>query len=119
MNEILLKTPEDFLRIKETLTRLGIANTEKQELYQTCHILHKQGNYYIMHFKELFALDGNDIEMTKNDFMRCDDITKLLVEWGMCDVVNNFYPSGENRFRIVKFRDKNKWKLIPKYKVGR
>lgn len=119
MLEISLKTEDDFLKIRETLTRIGIANNKDRKLYQSCHILQKQGRYYIVHFKELLRLDGRTVDLSQEDIDRRDDIAKLLQEWGMCDIVDaGFKAPGNNFFRVISFREKNQWNLIHKYRFG-
>jgi hypothetical protein len=120
--EIRLPDSENFLKVKETLTRIGIASNKEMKLYQTCHILHKRGRYYLMHFKELFALDGKDTEYGEEDMARRNAIAKLLEEWGLIDIVDYSMveePSSElSKIRIISFKEKQNWKLIPKYSIG-
>jgi hypothetical protein len=119
MLEITLKTDEDFLKIRETLTRIGIANNKDKKLYQSCHILQKQNRYYIVHFKELLRLDGRTVDLSQDDIDRRDDIAKLLQEWGMCSIVDAaFVAPGNNFFRVISFREKDDWHLIHKYRFG-
>lgn len=118
MIQITLTTPQDFLKIKETLTRIGIANVAEKRLYQSCHILQKQGNYFIVHFKEMLKLDGRDIELSDEDTERQNDIAALLSAWGMCAIVQEHTNLGRNFFKVVPFKDKDQWSLIPKYKIG-
>ncbi|MGL4521373.1 MAG: translational repressor RegA [Bacilli bacterium] len=118
MLEIVLKNPDDFLKIKETLTRMGIANNKDRVLYQSCHILQKQGRYYIVHFKELLQLDGRQVEITSEDETRRNNIAKCLSDWNMCDILGTHYYSTENHFRIISFKDKENWKLVCKYRIG-
>lgn len=116
MLEIRLTTDDDFLKIRETLTRIGIANNKFKKLYQSCHILQKQGKYYIVHFKELFRLDGRSVDITQEDKDRRDDIANLIREWGMCSIVDpEFKAPGNNFFRVIRFKDKDEWQLIHKY----
>lgn len=118
--QIQLKTPDDFLKIRETLTRMGIANNQNRILYQSCHILQKRGLYYVVHFKELLALDGRCVEISEEDIERRNNIAKLLEEWNLCEIVNpdNHTFTKDNRFRVITHRDASKWKLVHKYKVG-
>ena len=121
--EIQLNESDDFLKIRETLTRIGISSRKDKTLYQSCHILHKRGKYYIVHFKELFKLDGLESNFTNNDLARRNRIAKLLEEWGLCDIVNPdsceepVAPMGQ--IKILPHRDKKNWKLQPKYHIGR
>lgn len=123
MLEIRLNEPEDFLRVKETLTRIGIeGKVEKQTLYQSCHILHKQGCYFIVHFKEMFELDGKMSNLTEGDLGRRNTIATLLSDWGLIDIVNpllmkTFEPM--NRIKVITHADKKFWDLRSKYKIGR
>lgn len=119
MLEIKLGNAEDFLKIKETLTRMGIANNKDKILYQSCHILQKQGKYYIVHFKELLRLDGRIVEITLEDELRRNNIAKCLAEWNMCEIVGTHKFSTENHFRVIPFKDKSNWRLIHKYKIGK
>lgn len=119
--EILLKNPDDFLKVKETLTRIGVASKTSNTLYQSCHILHKMGKYYVVHFKEMFALDGKPTTITKNDLERRNTIAWLLNGWGLVDIVDT--ESCANRaplsqIKIISFADKKDWALVPKYTVG-
>lgn len=118
MIEITLTTQQDFLKIKETLTRIGIANVTEKRLFQSCHILQKQGKYFIVHFKEMLKLDGRNVELSTEDTERLDDIASLLCAWGMCATVNEHTNLGRNFFKVVPFKDKDNWSLIPKYKIG-
>lgn len=121
MLEIALKTSDDFLKIRETLTRIGIANNKDKKLYQSCHILQKQGRYFIVHFKELLKLDGRTVEISPEDYDRRNDIAYLLQEWGMCDILvdsEEFDAPGDNFFRVISYKDKENWELIHKYKFG-
>lgn len=120
--EILLHHPDDFLKIKETLTRIGIASKKDNKLYQSCHILHKQGKYAIVHFKELFVLDGKESNITNEDITRRNTIVKLLEEWNLLDIVDRTEVNEEmplNLIKIIPFKEKTKWDLISKYNVGR
>lgn len=120
MIEIKLKTPEDFLKIRETLTRIGIANNSKKELYQSCHILQKQGKYFIVHFKELLKLDGRKVDISEEDIQRRDSIANLLESWELCDIIEGqkLNLPEEHNFRVISFKQKEDWKLIHKYRIG-
>ena len=121
--EVKLPSDEDFLKIKETLTRIGIASKNDKKLYQSCHILHKQGHYYIVHFKELFALDGKSTDFTNDDKLRRNAIALLLQEWGLVSIVS--FGSQEleraplSQIKILPFKEKNQWTLVAKYTIGR
>jgi hypothetical protein len=121
--EVRLKEDEDFLKIKETLTRIGVASRKEKKLYQSCHILHKQGKYYIVHFKELFALDGKPNDFTNEDQGRRNAIAFLLQEWGLVKVVNpdtfEDNRASLSQIKILPFKDKNAWELVTKYSIGR
>lgn len=119
MLEIALRHDDDFLKIKETLTRMGIANNKDKILYQSCHILQKQGKYYIVHFKELLKLDGREVDITEEDILRRNNIAMCLAQWNMCDVIGLHTYSDENHFRIIPFREKKEWKLVHKYRIGK
>jgi len=121
MVEVLLKEPDDFLKCRETLTRIGVASRTEKKLYQSCHILHKQGKYYIVSFKELFLLDGKTSDFSDNDVQRRNRIAKLLSEWNLVEVVNpdlieNMCSMGQ--VKIIPHREKAEWELIPKYQIG-
>ena len=121
MVEIRFKEDDDFLKIKETLTRMGVASNRDKILYQSTHILHKQGQYYIVHFKELFALDGNPTNLTKVDIERRNAIVNLLQEWKLLTIVKPdlLVPMGNvGQFKIISFKDKVDWQLVPKYNIG-
>jgi hypothetical protein len=122
MLEVTLNEPDDFLKIKETLTRIGVASQkEENTLFQSCHILHKQGHYFITHFKELFALDGKPSSLTGNDLARRNTITQLLSDWGLLDIVNNEVMKEEaplKQIKIISHRDKAEWNLESKYTIG-
>lgn len=121
MIEITLKKPEDFLKVKETLTRMGIANNKDKVLYQSCHILQKKGLYYIVHFKEMLRMDGRQVEMTEEDEVRRDSIAWLLEDWGLIVIVpgqRTFMKDLTNNFRVISFKQKHEWKLVPKYTIG-
>ena len=121
MVEIDLITPDNFLKIKETLTRCGIANNKDKILYQSCHILQKQGRYYITHFKELLKLDGREVNISDEDILRRNNITKLLVEWGLCKLAPgiSLMTTKEHNFRVLSFRQKGEWQLVHKYAIGK
>ena len=120
--EVSLKNPEDFLKIKETLSRIGLASKKENTLYQSCHILHKQGKYYIVHFKELFLLDGKDSTLAEGDIARRNRIVTLLEEWELLDIVNpdkiEDLQSPLNQIKIIPFKEKSKWNLVTKYTIG-
>lgn len=121
MVEVRLKQPDDFLKVRETLTRIGVASRNEKKLYQSCHILHKQGRYYIVHFKELFLLDGKNSDFSDNDLQRRNRITKLLSDWGLVDVVNEQMieeASSISQIKILPHKEKAEWELIPKYSIG-
>ena len=120
MLEITLNEPDDFLKVKETLTRIGIASRKDKKLYQSCHILHKQGKYYIVHFKELFLLDGKKSNLEKNDIQRRNTIAVLLSDWGLVDIVknDNLDCAPLRQIKIISFKDKSNWELTPKYNIG-
>ena len=123
MVEIVLKEPDDFLKVRETLTRIGVASRKEKKLYQSCHILHKQGKYYIVHFKELFALDGKHANLTINDVQRRNRIIKLLADWGLIVVNDNQLDSIQdisslNQIKVISFREKKEWILETKYNIG-
>ena len=120
MLEIRLKEPDDFLKIRETLSRIGVASRKERKLYQSCHILHKQGRYYIVHFKELFALDGKETNLSDNDIARRNTITKLLKDWELVEVVgelNDLAPLSQ--IKIISFKEKDEWNLETKYNIGK
>jgi hypothetical protein len=121
MVEIIFKEDDDFLKIKETLTRMGVASNRDKILYQSTHILHKQSQYYIVHFKELFALDGKPTNLTKSDIERRNAIVNLLQEWKLLTIVKPdlLVPMGNvGQFKIISFKDKVDWQLVPKYNIG-
>ena len=121
MVEILLKSPDDFLKCRETLTRIGVASRTEQKLFQSCHILHKQGKYYIVHFKELFLLDGKDSDFSDNDAQRRNRIAKLLCDWGLVEIVNESDIEdlcSMSQIKILPHKQKDDWELIPKYSIG-
>ena len=121
MVEITLNEPDDFLKVRETLTRIGVASRKEKKLYQSCHILHKQGKYFIVHFKELFALDGKYSNLSVNDVQRRNRITRLLVDWGLISVVSedsiaNIAPL--NQIKVLPYKEKGEWTLETKYNIG-
>ena len=121
--EVSLNEQDDFLKVRETLTRIGVSSRKEKVLYQSCHILHKQGRYYIVHFKELFALDGKPSNLTENDVQRRNAIANLLEEWGLIKVLNpglmkdNIAPL--HQIKIISFKEKDDWQLIAKYNIGK
>ena len=122
MIEVKLNEPDDFLKVRETLTRIGVASRKEKKLYQSCHILHKQGKYYIVHFKELFALDGKYANLTVNDVQRRNRITRLLGDWGLISVVKeesiqDIAPL--NQIKVLPYKDKSDWILEQKYNIGK
>ena len=122
MVEVTLNEPDDFLKVRETLTRIGVASRKEKKLYQSCHILHKQGKYYIVHFKELFALDGKHANLTPNDVQRRNRIARLLSDWGLISVVKaeavvDIAPL--NQIKVLAFKDKSEWILEQKYNIGK
>ncbi len=120
--EVELDQPDDFLKTMETLTRLGVASAKDNNLYQSCHILHKQGRYAIMHFKEMFAFDGKAANITENDLARRNTVAKLLSEWNLVKLVgsiDNPEPVPVTQIKIIPFKEKNKWNLISKYSIGK
>jgi len=121
MVEVRLKQPDDFLKVRETLTRIGVASRNENKLYQSCHILHKQGRYYIVHFKELFLLDGKESNFSENDVQRRNKITKLLSDWGLVNIVNETLvedASSISQIKIIPHKEKAEWELVPKYSIG-
>lgn len=120
--EVTLKEKDDFLKVKETLTRIGVSSRTEQKLWQSCHILHKKGKYYIVHFKELFALDGLPSNLSDNDIFRRNTIAGLLQEWGLLDVVDKEELEDKvpiNHIKIIPHKEKGDWELIPKYHIGK
>ena len=122
MVEVVLSEPDDFLKVRETLTRIGVASRKEKKIYQSCHILHKQGKYYIVHFKELFALDGKKTNLSLNDVQRRNRIVQLLSDWGLISVVSaeqiaDLAPL--NQIKVLSFKEKNDWTLESKYNIGR
>ena len=122
MVEVTLNEPDDFLKVRETLTRIGVASRKEKKLYQSCHILHKQGRYYIVHFTELFALDGKHANLTMNDVQRRNRITRLLSDWGLIAVVDGDSISDIaplNQIKVLSYKDKGDWILEQKYNIGK
>ena len=120
MLEVTLKEPDDFLKVRETLSRIGVASRKERKLYQSCHILHKQGRYFIVHFKELFALDGKDTNLSENDIARRNTIANLLNDWGLIEVKGNIEPMAPlSQIKILSFREKDEWTLETKYNIGK
>ena len=122
MVEVSLSEPDDFLKLRETLTRIGVASRKEKKLYQSCHILHKQGRYFIVHFKELFALDGKRANLTINDVQRRNRISQLLADWGLISILNvdqiaDIAPL--NQIKVLSYKDKGDWILETKYNIGR
>ena len=120
--EVILTEPDDFLKVRETLTRIGVASRKDKTLYQSCHILHKQGRYFIVHFKELFALDGKTADLSDNDLQRRNTIAKLLVDWGLVKINNpnsftNYAPLSQ--IKVISHKEKDAWKLETKYNIGK
>lgn len=120
MLEITLKEPDDFLKIRETLTRIGVASRKDNKLFQSCHILHKQGRYFIVHFKELFLLDGKKSNLEENDVQRRNTISTLLSDWGLVTICKNntLECAPLRQIKIIPFKDKANWDLCPKYNIG-
>ena len=121
MVEVALKEPDDFLKVRETLTRIGVASRKEKKIYQSCHILHKQGRYFIVHFKELFLLDGKPSNLLENDIQRRNTIATLLADWGLVSLIN---PSQAQdcaplrQIKVIPFKEKTHWELCPKYNIG-
>ena len=121
MLEVTLNEPDDFLKVRETLTRMGVASRKEQKLFQSCHILHKQGRYFLVHFKELFLLDGKKSNLETSDLERRNTIAQLLSDWGLVNIVNKSACESKaplRQIKIVSFRDKSTWELCPKYNIG-
>jgi muconolactone delta-isomerase len=121
MVEVVLNEPDDFLKVRETLTRIGVASRKEKKIYQSCHILHKQGRYYLVHFKELFALDGKYANLTVNDVQRRNRIAQLLADWGLIQIVNtdNIADIAPlNQIKVLAYKDKQDWILETKYNIG-
>ena len=122
MVEVTLNEPDDFLKVRETLTRIGVASRKEKKLYQSCHILHKQGRYYIVHFKELFALDGKRANLFQNDVQRKNRIAQLLQDWGLVKIVNAALVEDSaplSQIKVLSYKDKGEWTLESKYNIGK
>ena len=124
MVEVTLGEPDDFLKVRETLTRIGVASRKERKIYQSCHILHKQGKYFIVHFKELFALDGKNTNLSTNDLQRRNRIVQLLLDWGLVSIVEESKEKISdlaplNQIKVLSFKDKGDWTLESKYNIGR
>ena len=120
MLEVGLKEPDDFLKVRETLSRIGVASRKERKLYQSCHILHKQGRYYIVHFKELFALDGKKTNLSKNDIARRNTITNLLKDWDLITIIGEVEEVAPlSQIKVLSFSEKNEWTLETKYNIGK
>tara|TARA_B100000530_G_scaffold152569_1_gene95743 strand:- start:2609 stop:3025 length:417 start_codon:yes stop_codon:yes gene_type:complete len=120
--EIILEKEDDFLKVRETLSRIGVASKKDRTLYQSCHILHKQGRYFITHFKELFALDGKEADLTENDLKRRNAIAKLLKDWGLVKLLDESIEDDMapmSQIKILSFKEKDEWTLVTKYNIGR
>tara|TARA_A100000164_G_C21414765_1_gene543828 strand:- start:69 stop:482 length:414 start_codon:yes stop_codon:yes gene_type:complete len=121
MLEVTLNEPDDFLKVRETLTRIGVASRKENKLFQSCHILHKQGRYFIVHFKELFLLDGKKSNLEENDVARRNTITQLMSDWGLITIENSKQLeqlAPMRQIKIIPFKEKDKWELCPKYNIG-
>ena len=123
MVEVVLNEPDDFLKVRETLTRIGVASRKEKKLYQSCHILHKQGRYFIVHFKELFALDGKPSNMSESDTARRNTISNLLKEWELVDLVRSEQTENPvapiSQIKVLPYKEKNEWELVAKYNIGK
>ena len=120
MLEVGLKEPDDFLKVRETLSRIGVASRKERKLYQSCHILHKQGRYYIVHFKELFALDGKKTNLSENDIARRNTIANLLRDWGLINIIGEVAEVAPlSQIKVLSFGEKNEWTLETKYNIGK
>jgi hypothetical protein len=120
--EVKLTQPDDFLKVRETLTRIGVASRRDNTLYQSCHILHKQGHYFIVHFKELFALDGKAADLSRNDIQRRNSIAKLLADWGLVSIIDSDKYQDQapmSQIKILNYDEKNQWNLQAKYNIGK
>ena len=120
--EVNLKNPDDFQKVRETLSRIGVASRKEKILYQSCHILHKQGRYFIVHFKELFALDGKDADFSDNDLQRRNTVAHLLSDWGLITILNPEIHEDKaplNQIKVIAFKEKTEWELVQKYNIGR
>ena len=122
MLEVVLNEPDDFLKVRETLSRIGVASRKERKLFQSCHILHKQGRYFIVHFKELFALDGKHANLTENDIFRRNTIAKLLSDWGLVQIVSTLREeelAPLSQIKVLSFKEKDEWTLETKYNIGK
>ena len=120
MLEVGLNEPDDFLKVRETLSRMGVSSRKERKLYQSCHILHKQGKYYIVHFKELFALDGKQTNLTENDIARRNTISNLLKDWGLISIMgDSSIVAPLSQIKVLSFREKDEWELCTKYNIGK
>jgi hypothetical protein len=122
MLEVTLPEPDNFLKIKETLTRIGIASRKEHKLFQSCHILHKQGRYFLVHFKELFALDGKESNLTNNDIERRNTVAVLLQDWGLLKIIKPAEAEPQaslSQIKVLSFKEKDEWELVPKYNIGK
>ena len=122
MVEVTLNEPDDFLKVRETLTRIGVASRKEKKIYQSCHILHKQGRYYLVHFKELFALDGKKATLVENDIQRRNTIAILLQDWNLIDIVNKDEANNKaplSQIKVLPFKEKKEWNLSAKYNIGK
>ena len=122
MLEVILAEPDDFLKVRETLTRIGVASRKENKLFQSCHILHKQGRYFIVHFKEVFALDGKQANFSENDAERRNTIAQLLSDWGLIAILNNTVAEKKaplSQIKVLSFKEKNEWDLQAKYNIGK
>ena len=120
MLEVKLKEPDDFLKVRETLSRIGVASRKERKLYQSCHILHKQGRYFIVHFKELFALDGKGTNISENDVSRRNSIASLLSDWGLVEIIGDSEPKAPlSQIKVISFKEKHEWTLETKYNIGK
>ena len=120
MLEVGLNEPDDFLKVRETLSRIGVASRKERKLYQSCHILHKQGRYYIVHFKELFALDGKKTNLSENDIARRNTIANLLRDWGLINIIGEVAEVAPlSQIKVLSFSEKNEWTLETKYNIGK
>ena len=120
MVEVGLKEPDDFLKVRETLSRIGVASRKERKLYQSCHILHKQGRYFIVHFKELFALDGKGTNISENDVSRRNSIASLLSDWGLVEIIGDSEPKAPlSQIKVIYFKEKHEWTSETKYNIGK
>ena len=122
MLEVQLKEPDDFLKVRETLTRIGVASRKDKKLFQSCHILHKQGRYFIVHFKELFALDGKESNLSDNDIETRNTIAQLLADWGLIAIINSSVAESKaplSQIKVLAFKEKSEWDLQAKYNIGK